>query len=126
MGRNQVSQKWTVKSLNLVLGQIGGYTSLLWMVITFVMSGYEAHKFRTSLIRHIYVATESGPEADPCSSRQQSEQVLKSTVSLQSKLDYNYMEAFITWLFTTLCCCFRTQEWYQRRQNRQKLYGEAN
>ena len=34
-GRDLVKQKWTVKSLNNVLGLIGGYTALLWMVITF-------------------------------------------------------------------------------------------
>ena len=65
-GRNQIKQKWTVKSLNIVLGQVGGYTALLWMVITFVMGGYENHKFRNSLISHIYVCTQDGPDSDPC------------------------------------------------------------
>ena len=53
--RNVMKQKWIVKSLNNVLGLLGGYTSLLWMMITFVLSGYEAHKFRSSLISSIFL-----------------------------------------------------------------------
>ena len=54
-GRDLVKQKWTVKSINVVLGLIGGYTALLWMMITFVLSGYETHKFRSSLINSIFM-----------------------------------------------------------------------
>ena len=47
--------KYTVKSLNNVLGLIGGYTALIWMVITFVLSGYETHMLRSSLISNIFL-----------------------------------------------------------------------
>ena len=60
-GRDLVKQKWTVKSLNNVLGLIGGYTALIWMVITFVLSGYETHQFRSSLIKSIFLRV---PEED--------------------------------------------------------------
>ena len=69
LSRSQFKSKWTVKSLNLVLGQIGGYTALLWMVITFVMTGFEGHKYTNSLISKIYVSTPSGPDAEPCASK---------------------------------------------------------
>ena len=56
-----MKQKWTVKSLNNVLGVIGGYTALLWMLITFVLSGYETHQFRSSLINNLFLRV---PEED--------------------------------------------------------------
>ena len=60
-GRNYAMTKWTVRSLNVVLGQLGGYTALVWMVTTFLISGFEAHRFRASLIRSIYLCTPEGP-----------------------------------------------------------------
>ena len=45
-----------MKSLNNVFGLIGGYTALLWMIITFVLSGYETHKFRSSIISNIFLS----------------------------------------------------------------------
>ena len=69
-GRDLVKQKWTVKSLNNVLGLIGGYTALLWMVITFVLSGYETHQFRSSLIKSIFLRV---PEEDENSSKTDNE-----------------------------------------------------
>ena len=53
----------TVKSLNAVIGQIGGYTALLWIVINFIFGGYENFKFTNSLIGRVYACTPEGPEA---------------------------------------------------------------
>ena len=50
-----MNEKWVVRSLNNVFGLIGGYTALIWMIIRFVLSGYEAHKFRSSLISSIFL-----------------------------------------------------------------------
>ena len=65
-------RKAVTKAFNNVMGQIGGYTSLIWMVITFMMSDYENHKFRNSLLSNIYLCTEDGPNAPPCDSEEQS------------------------------------------------------
>ena len=51
-----------MKSLNNVFGLIGGYTALLWMIITFVLSGYETHKFRSSIISNIFLSVPEGEE----------------------------------------------------------------
>ena len=61
--RSVVSQTMTVESLDVVIGQIGGYTTLLWIVINFIFSGYENFKFTNSLISKVYACTPEGPEA---------------------------------------------------------------
>ena len=76
-GRNYSMTKWTVRSLNLVLGQLGGYTSLIWMVTTFLMSGFENHRFRTSLVSQIYLCTPEGPDRELSETKQQSDVQLK-------------------------------------------------
>lgn len=87
------------------MGQIGGYTALLWMVITFVMSGYETHKFRNSLIGNMYACTPEGPDSDPSPSKDISKSDLKRTVSSKEKFNYSYCEALWTWIITSICCC---------------------
>ena len=77
-GRDLENQKWTVKSLNNVLGLIGGYTALIWMVITFVLSGYETHMFRSSLISSIFLCIPEEEEEENLNrTHDESESLLK-------------------------------------------------
>lgn len=119
--------KWTVKAFNQVWGQIGGYTALVWMVIVFLLSDYEQHKFRSSLISNVFFPTKHGSEAPPCETEEHSRRVLKKAVSTSSKFGLLYREVFTTWLATLFCsCCCKNKEWYQRRLNRQKVFTAAN
>ena len=64
---------WTVKSFNAVIGQIGGYTALLWMAINFLFEDYENFKFTNSLIGRVYACTPQGPETENCQTKVESE-----------------------------------------------------
>ncbi len=70
--RDTLRVKPITRAFNAVIGQIGGYTALIWMVITFCLSGYENHKFRLSLLSNIYLCTEDGPDAPACETEEQS------------------------------------------------------
>ena len=108
--------KWTVKAFNQVWGQIGGYTALVWMVIAFLLSDYEQHKFRSSLISNVYFPTKQGPEAPSCETEEHSRHVLKKAAATSSKFGLLYREVYTTWLATLFCSfCCKEKEWYQRR-----------
>ena len=96
------------------------------MMITFVMSGYETHKFRNSLIANIYACTPEGPDSNPSQTRTNSENDLKRTVSSKEKFNYTYCEALWAWLITSICCCFRGASCYRKYDRRQRLYQEAS
>ena len=125
-GRDFAKTKWTVRSLNLVLGQLGGYTSLIWMVTNFLMSGFEAHRFRTSLVSQIYLCTPEGPDRDVSDTKEQSDIVLKQTLGSKTVFHYPYREAWWMWLLSTCLCCFKNMQCYKRRKDRQKLFDDAN
>ena len=72
----------SVKSLNVVIGQIGGYTALLWMVINFLFDGYETFKFTNSLIGRVYASTASGPEAEASRSPGEAKSQLIETLTI--------------------------------------------
>jgi len=125
-GRDINMISYCVTSFNTIVGRIGGYAALIWMVIGFLMSGYEAHKFQTSLIRNLYHCTEDGPEAPPSQTESTSRRALKKTIKSPERFQYYYYEYYLNWIVRTFCsCCCKNREWYKNRMNRQKLYADA-
>lgn len=45
---------WSINSLDLVLGVIGGLSGIVWAVLAMLFGGYEAFKYQNSLIGSIY------------------------------------------------------------------------
>ena len=64
-GRDQTTNLWWIKALNTVVGQIGGYSALLWLFLRFLFDEYENFKFSNSIIRNVYSCTPQGPEGQP-------------------------------------------------------------
>ena len=54
----------SVDSLDLILGLLGGYSAILWGVITYSIDGFESFKFNNSVIGAIYSASPGGGEDD--------------------------------------------------------------
>ena len=63
---------FTVKALNVVMGQIGGYTAIIWLIINTIFNNYESFKFTNSLIGRVYQCTPEGPLAPMSESEQES------------------------------------------------------
>ena len=102
--RNLIKEKWVVRSLNNVFGLIGGYAALLWMMITFILSGYEAHKFRSSLISSIFLCVpeedenlnkthEDDSDENGELSKEQSENLLRKRLGSNTKASYSYLQS---------------------------------
>ena len=52
--RAQISYTWSVDSLDLVLGLVGGLAGVIWPVLEIVFGGYESFRFENSLIGSVY------------------------------------------------------------------------
>ena len=53
-GRRINEYTWSINSLDLVLGVIGGLSGIVWAVLSMVLGGYEAFKYQNSLIGAVY------------------------------------------------------------------------
>lgn len=53
-GRRINEFTWSINSLDLVLGVIGGLSGIVWAVLAMALSGYEAFKYQNSLIGAVY------------------------------------------------------------------------
>ena len=125
-GRDINAIAYCVTTFDTVVGRIGGYAALIWMVIGYLMSDYEGHKFQTSLIRNLYHCTEDGPEAPPSQTESTSKQALSKTIKNPERFQYFYYEFYLNWIVRTFfSCCCKNRKWYKNRMNRQKLFADA-
>ena len=46
--------EWSINSLDIVLGLVGGLAGVIWPMLAMVFGGYETFKFENSLIGSIY------------------------------------------------------------------------
>ena len=92
------------------------------MVMTFLLSGFEYHRFSNSLISNIYVTTHGGPNSDECRSEDESDKLLQSTLGTQLKFEFGYFEAMWTSFLTTFCCCLRKKSCFEKRMRRKQLF----
>ena len=122
--RSYLVTTWSVQSLDIVLGLIGGFVGLIWGLLGYSLGGYESFKFSTALISEIYSTTDKSrmrrdlvptTHADACTD-------LKKGLETQARYEYCYREYFCTWLLLKLLCCFKSclskRQCYKRRQKR--------
>ena len=46
--------EWAIKSLDIILGLVGGFIGFLWALLSILIESFEVFKLETSLIRMIY------------------------------------------------------------------------
>lgn len=56
--RSYLETKWSVRSIDILLGLIGGFTALIWDLLSRFLGGYESFSFSTALISEIYSTTD--------------------------------------------------------------------
>lgn len=93
-------------SLDLILGLVGGFVSIIWGVLGYMINPYETFMFLNSLIGNMY-PTSPQPDEDeqPISSSVEALTMLKGTIIERGKFDYTFREYYFTWFITKFCCC---------------------
>ena len=56
---------WAITSLDLILGLVGGFTSIIWLLLSIVIGPYEDFRFNNSLIGSIYPTSPQRDEDEP-------------------------------------------------------------
>ena len=52
--RKQTQSSWSIHSIDLIFGLVGGFVSLIWMSTEFVIAPFEDFKFQSSLAGSIF------------------------------------------------------------------------
>ena len=114
-----------VRALNVILGQIGGYTAIIWLLINTLCNHYESFKFTNSLIGRVYSCTPQGPSAPASTTEEESTQTIFDTLTTNCDSWYSYREYYATWLLRKVCCCCKNCLCYKQRIERYEIYLAA-
>ena len=126
--RKKIKTTWSIVSLDLILGLVGGITSIVWVTLGLLLSPYEEFKFNASLAGSVYPTSPQKDEDEaPVDSRQEATQILEGTVSERGKLYYKFSEYHSTWFLDKCCCCFlrRDSRFWRSRIFKYKRYEKA-
>ena len=123
-----VMTEWSIASIDIILGLVGGVSGILWTGLAMLLSPYETFKFNNSLIGMVYpTAPQRDEKEQPIRSRDKAQEQLERTVSDRGKAYYSFTEYYWTWfLRSCCCCCFRQDSTAQKRRTfRYERYEEA-
>lgn len=106
--RSYLETSWTVNSVDILLGLIGGFIGLIWDLLNRFLGGYESFAFSTALISEIYSTTDSSrmKKGKVPENLQDAQEDLKKGVETQARYEYAYSE-YLTWMLLQLLCCFK-------------------
>lgn len=122
---------WSIASLDIVLGLVGGFAGLCWGLLLLVLGSYEAFKYENSLISSIFPTSAGGGEHGdqeilPSDEKEAKAQML-TTVAGRGKYFYNYHEFLWSGCLRSLCfrCCHK-KDWFKRRMRRLERHEAAS
>ena len=126
--RKQVQVTWSINSLDLILGLVGGFTSIIFSFLAMIIAPYEDFKFNNSLIGSVYPTSPQRDEDEPpIDNRKEAHQALEGTVVERGKFWYRFSEYYCTWILgSCFCCCVKKNSlWWKKRDFRYKRYEKA-
>lgn len=121
---------FAIQSLDIVLGLVGGLSSILWGFLFFLLGGYEQFKLSNSLIGYVYPISPTGGPGGEFNSEPENENEAKHSmmrsIADRKKYFYNYHEYIWAMLLSCFCiCCCKKIGYCKRRSNRLKRHREA-
>ena len=108
---------WTRITLDVLLGLVGGVTSILWSAFGKIIAPYQNFESQAQLIRGIYPTQPKINVEKEVSSREEAHEALVGTVIERDRFSYSFCEFFTTQLFKTFLCfciCKSSNFWKQR------------
>ena len=104
--------EFSVNSLDIVLGLVGGLSGIVWGTLFLVFGNYESFKFENSLIGAVYptAPSDDGEGHEGPSSEPQAKKAMMRQVSERRKYWYTYFEYMSTNFMTACCCCFSRRQ----------------
>ena len=117
--RKYYENEWTVTSFDMVIGNLGGFSGLVWSVIVLIVGPYEAFKYSASLVSEIYPTKKSQVGRQNINDAKSD---LKDGLDTLSKYHYSYLDMLFASLISKVCCCFKRAKCYKKREARLKRH----
>jgi hypothetical protein len=82
---------WSINSLDLILGLVGGFTSIIWSFLGLLIAPYEDFKFQNSVAGNIYPTSPQKDEDErEHDNAAEAKWHLEDTIKERGKFSYKY------------------------------------
>lgn len=96
----------------------------MWLLIYFVIGGFQSFAYQASLTRQLYTRDESDKVATRVEEEDDAKEI-GSRISIRKPNIFHYFEHIYTSFVASWCCCFRRTEWYKFRKLRAEAHAEV-
>ena len=133
--RTQYQEQWSIDSLDIVLGVVGGFSGVVWSFLALIFGGYETFKFENSLIGAVYpTSPQDMPSWDDGADdeggaglkEQNAKRAMMRTVAERGKYFFNYSEYLVSLIIRSVCCCCHRGPWFKRRIKKLERHEAAS
>lgn len=106
-----VETQWSIDSIDLILGFIGGMAGLIWSILGFVLGSYQNFAFESSMINNFYGVSKMNPEADSPDTDELATNEVKRSLANKKRYMYTYREYIGTKIMSMSCFakCFKNR-----------------
>lgn len=124
---------FSIASLDLVLGLVGGFAAICWGTLGLILNPYESFKFENSLIGSVFPTSAGGGEHGDLdivpTDEQEAKAQMVASVAGRGKYFYNFGEYLSSKLLRSFCRCFgccKGRDWFRRRMKRLERHEHAS
>ena len=96
--------QWSVESLDIVLGLVGGFAGICWSTLSYMLADYQDFRYENSLIGSIFPTSPSEAEHVPSGESEAVQQMI-GTVAGRGKYFYSFAEYCWSQILRFLFCC---------------------
>ena len=120
------NSEYKVDSLDVLLGLVGGFASIVAGAMQLILGDYEDFRFKNSLIRHTY-RTVPQRDSDGIDGAKTAKNAIIKSVASKSKYWYSYYEYLYDSLIKLCCCCKCTKNrvCFKKRMRKLERHQDA-
>ena len=101
--RKNVTTQWSIDSIDLILGFIGGMSEVIWIIVSFLLGSYLNFHYESSMIRNFYGSSKVHLGSDVPEDEGSAKDNVKKSIETRKKYNYSYAE-YLTTKFMKACC----------------------
>ena len=103
LSRKNVTTQWSIDSIDLILGFIGGMSEVIWIIVSFMLGSYLNFHYESSMIRNFYGSSKVHMNSDTPTDTKSAQDDVKKSIESRKKYNYSYLE-YLTTKFMKACC----------------------
>ena len=126
LDRRIYEESYQCDTIENALAFLGGFNAMLYVFIQFIIGGYQEFRFKKSIARTFYTASNHVPQLDKESHGDGSNKDFFKSLQARPQVTLRYFDSLVAKLVRYFCCCKRNTDWFKEKQKKLEAHDEAH